>query len=108
MTKPYIKYTTYDTDDWVVLDVNCEEDFYFEGHSVPDFKWIELIEMLGFKVEREEVKYEEEEWFFPDEKMPDIGDNIVVRSWDGEDMDIMFSSFPTNVKESNVMMWRYA
>jgi hypothetical protein len=60
MSKPYIKYTTYDTGDWAILDVNCGEDFYFEGHNIPDYVWIELLEILGYKVEHEEVCNEEE------------------------------------------------
>lgn len=61
MSKPYIKYTTYDTGDWAILDVNCGEDFRFEGHSIPAHVWIELLEMLGYKVERERIEYAEEE-----------------------------------------------
>ena len=60
MTKPYIQYITYDTGDWAILDVNCGEDFHFEGHSIPDHIWIELIKMLGYEVEREEVEYDED------------------------------------------------
>lgn len=60
MTKPYIKYTTYDTGDWAILDVNCGEDFHFEGHRISPNVWIELLEMLGFEVEHEEVHYDEE------------------------------------------------
>lgn len=60
MNKPYIKYTTYDTGDWAILDVNFGEDFHFEGHHIPDYAWIELLEILGYKVEREEVCNEEE------------------------------------------------
>lgn len=60
MNKPYIKYATYDTGDWVVLDVNCGEDFHFEGHNIPDYVWIELLEILGYKVEHEKVCNDEE------------------------------------------------
>ena len=61
MTKPYIKYTIYDTGDWAVLDVNGGEDFHFEGHSIPSHAWIDLIEMLGYKVEREVQVYDDEQ-----------------------------------------------
>lgn len=60
MTKPYIQYTTYDTGGWAILDVNFGEDFHFEGHSIPEHIWIELIEMLGYKVEREVQVYDDE------------------------------------------------
>ena len=60
MTKPYIKYTTYDTGDWSIIDVNFGEDFHFEGHCIPAHVWIEVIEMLGFEIEHEEVHYDEE------------------------------------------------
>lgn len=108
MTKPWIKYTIYDTGDWAILDVNAGEDFHFEGHSIPDHEWIRLIEMLGYKVEREEVEYKEEEWYFPDEKMPEIGAHIILKDWNNEEMEIEFMSPPTDIHESNVMMWRYA
>ena len=100
MTKPYIKYTPHSSGDWVTLDVNYGEDFHFEGHSIPYFKWIELIEMLGFKVDVVE-------WFSVDEKMPQVGDHIIVS--DGYDeMEIFVSSLPQTPYNGNVIMWRYA
>lgn len=46
-------------------------------------------------------------WFSPNEKMPNIGDKIVVQDWSGAEMDIVFDSFPTDVGQSNVCRWRY-
>lgn len=46
-------------------------------------------------------------WFAPFEKMPNIGDRIVVQDWSGEDMEIVFESFPTDINQSNVCKWRY-
>lgn len=108
MSKPYIKYTIDGIGDWVVLDVNCGEDFHFEGHNVPDHEWIRLIEMLGYKVECEYVEYSEHEWFDPADKMPEIGDRIIVCDFSGEEMEIVFTSMPTDISASNVMLWRYA
>ena len=46
-------------------------------------------------------------WFYPQEKMPNIGDHIIVQDWSGEEMDIVFDGFPTDVGQSNVCKWRY-
>ena len=46
-------------------------------------------------------------WFLPSEKMPSIGEKIVVQDWSGEEMEIVFSSFPTDINQSNVCKWRY-
>ena len=50
---------------------------------------------------------EDPKWFTPFEKMPNIGDRIVVQDWSGEDMEIVFESFPTDINQSNVCKWRY-
>lgn len=47
------------------------------------------------------------EWFFPEEQMPKIGDRIIV-SDGNEQMEIIFEALPTDVRQSNVRMWRYA
>ena len=45
-------------------------------------------------------------WYYPSEKMPNIGDHIIVS--DGYDeMAIVFTAPPTDVNKSNVIMWRY-
>lgn len=46
-------------------------------------------------------------WFYPKDKMPSIGDRIVVQDWNGEEMEIVFESAPFDVEESNVCKWRY-
>lgn len=50
---------------------------------------------------------EDPKWFTPFEKMPNIGDKIVVQDWSGEEMEIVFESFPTDINQSNVCKWRY-
>lgn len=47
-------------------------------------------------------------WFSPYERMPEIGDHIVVQDLSGEEMEITFFSPPTDVGKSNVWAWRYA
>jgi hypothetical protein len=49
----------------------------------------------------------DKKWFSPNEKMPNIGDRIIVQDWSGEEMEVVFDSFPTDVKQSNVCKWRY-
>ena len=41
--KPYIKLTTCDGGDWEILEMNLGEDFYYAGHSIPSYEWIDLI-----------------------------------------------------------------
>jgi hypothetical protein len=47
---PLIEVIGCESGDWSVLRVNKGKDFLFEGHSIPDTKWMELIEFLGYKV----------------------------------------------------------
>lgn len=53
MSKPYIELITCESGDRSVLKVNCGEDFFYEGHSIPDFKWIKLLELLGHTVDHQ-------------------------------------------------------
>lgn len=43
--------------DWKVLLLN--EKVYEEGHSIPDYTWINLIHDLGYEVSMEDVTDEE-------------------------------------------------
>ena len=61
MSKPLIELITCESGDWSVLKVNLGEDFEYQGHSIPDFKWIELLEMLGYKVDYKEISDEDME-----------------------------------------------
>lgn len=58
-TKPYIKLTSTDSGDWYILEMNCGEDFRVEGHRISNNDWIELLKILGYKVEREEISEDE-------------------------------------------------
>jgi hypothetical protein len=46
MSKPLIELITCESGDWNVLRVNLGEDFEFQGHSIPDFEWIKLVNLL--------------------------------------------------------------
>lgn len=58
MAKVDILLKKWDTGDWEQLVV--DGNVYYEGHSIPNFIWTQLIEDLGFPVAREEVIYDEE------------------------------------------------
>ena len=51
MSKPYIELITCDEGDWEVLRVNYGEDFQEEGHRINNDGWIDLLDLLGYKVE---------------------------------------------------------
>lgn len=51
MSKPLIELITCDEGDWEVLRVNYGEDFQEEGHRINNDGWIDLLELLGYKVE---------------------------------------------------------
>lgn len=59
------------------------------------------------RLNKKKIEYKEEEWYFPDEKMPEIGARIIVKDWNDEEMEVEFMSLPTDINESNVIMWRY-
>lgn len=61
MSKPYIELITCESGDWSALRINCGDDFNYEGHSIPDDVWIDLLKELGFEVERKWVSDEEME-----------------------------------------------
>lgn len=47
------------------------------------------------------------EWFYPEEKMPELGDKIILS--DGiETMEIIYMGPPADIHQSNVVKWRYA
>ena len=62
MSKPLIELINCEGGDWSVLRVNYGEDFEYEGHSIPDHEWINLLNMLGFKVERKCISDEDMEY----------------------------------------------
>ena len=43
MSKPLIELIDCESGDWSVLRMNYGEDFDYSGHSIPDFKWVELL-----------------------------------------------------------------
>jgi len=59
MNKPLIELITCDSGDWSVLKMNNVVEY--EGHSISDFEWVELIRNLGFKVEEKEISNEDME-----------------------------------------------
>lgn len=61
MNKPTIELIKCDSGDWKVLRVNCGEDYEFGGHSIPDYVWVEIIELLGYKVEQKLISDEDME-----------------------------------------------
>ncbi len=62
MSKPLIELITCETGDWEVLRVNNGEDFEVEGHSISNFTWIKLLELLGHKVEEIAISDEDMEY----------------------------------------------
>ena len=53
------------------------------------------------------MKNKKHEWFYPEDKMPEVGDKIILN--DGiETMEIVYMGPPTDIHQSNVRMWRYA
>lgn len=61
MSKPLIELITCESGDWSILRVNNEEDFEASGHSISNFDWIELLNLLGFEVEVKEISDEDME-----------------------------------------------
>jgi len=55
MSKPLIELIVCESGDWEVLRVNFGEDFKCEGHSISNYGWIGLLEILGFEVEVKEI-----------------------------------------------------
>ena len=62
MIKPLIKLITCESGDWEVLRVNLGEDFKSEGHSISNYGWIGLLEVLGFEVEVKCISDEDMEY----------------------------------------------
>lgn len=61
MSKPFIELITCECGDWEILRVNLGEDFQAEGHRLNDWDWIELLDLLGYKVEEREISDEDME-----------------------------------------------
>jgi len=55
MSKPLIELIVCESGDWEVLQVNFGEDFKCEGHSISNYGWIGLLEVLGFEVETKKI-----------------------------------------------------
>ena len=60
MNKPIIELIN-NNDDWEVLQVNFGEDFKYEGHSIPNHIWVELLNILGYEVEKKTISQEDME-----------------------------------------------
>ena len=61
MSKPFIELITCECGDWEILRVNLGEDFQAEGHRLNGWDWIELLDLLGYKVEEREISDEDME-----------------------------------------------
>lgn len=61
MSKPFIELITCQSGDWEVLRMDYGEGFDCEGHSISKYDWIELLNVLGFKVETREISDEDME-----------------------------------------------
>lgn len=61
MSKPLIELITCESGDWEILRVNYGKDFQEEGHSINNYMWINLIETLGFKVDKISISDEDME-----------------------------------------------
>lgn len=61
MSKPLIELITCDRGDWEVLRVNLGEDFQEEGHRINSDGWMDLLNLLGYKVEEIHISNEDME-----------------------------------------------
>ena len=61
MNKLLIELITCESGDWEVLRVNLGDDFKFAGHRVPNYEWVNLLDLLGFKVKEKEISDEDME-----------------------------------------------
>lgn len=59
MSKPLIELITNEGGDWEVLRLDAETQW--ENHSLSIWDWIELLETLGYKVEKREISDEDME-----------------------------------------------
>lgn len=57
--KPLIELITCEDGDWEILRLNEGKDYEYSGHSIPNFEWIELLNILGYEVEEKIVSEEE-------------------------------------------------
>jgi len=60
--KPLIELITCKSGDWEVLRANLGEDFIYENHSIPKYVWMDLLEKLGYKIERKCISDEDMEY----------------------------------------------
>ena len=61
MIKPLIDLITNESCDWKVLRMNLGLGYEFANHNIPDFAWIDLLNKLGFKVEKIKISDEDME-----------------------------------------------
>ena len=61
MSNISIKYTTCESGDWVILEADNDGNFHASGHSISSGDWIDLLNFLGYKVDKEEISDEEME-----------------------------------------------
>ena len=61
-SKPLIELVTCEAGDWEVLRVNYGEDFEFDGHSISNYTWIKLLNLLGYEVEEKHISDEDMEY----------------------------------------------
>lgn len=61
MSKPFIELISNESGDWEVLRLDIGEGFHAEGHSISNWDWIELLDVLGYKVEKIEISDEKME-----------------------------------------------
>lgn len=61
MSKPLIELITARSIDWEILRVNCGEDFEAQGHKITNNDWIKLLDILGYKVEKQVISDEDME-----------------------------------------------
>lgn len=55
MGKPFIELIICESGDWEVLRLNYGEDFNRENHSISNYDWIKLLDLIGLKVEVREI-----------------------------------------------------
>lgn len=59
MKNHLIKLIGNESGDWKVLKV--DDKIYYQGHSIPDFIWLDLLADLCFEVESESISDEDME-----------------------------------------------
>jgi hypothetical protein len=54
-----VTYYAWDSGDWVAAEI--DGDLYYEGHSLRDDHWLDILRKAGVEVSEVEVKYREED-----------------------------------------------